>query len=454
MPFKSVINNATANQAGAVTTAADFLIRTPGVADLLGGHLVVTATGANMNVSVAAGEALVLLNSYAAGAGNQKYVPAFNSSAASATVTTAHVTNPRIDLVCLKIDTGAVAGAQGAGAVSVVVVAGTAAASPTAPALPANHLLLAEVAVAAGASTINNGNITDKRRQLRVVPPYLRDGEMANGQIVRTVASNALTVALKTEGGNDPSTSDPVWIKIDNTMYQVTAALSLTLSSGTGFFSASSTSLAANPIDYFVYLGYRAASNTVFIALSRYSRGRVYSYFSGTNTNQKYLAFSGSTPASTDKVAVIGRVNATLSAGNNWSVPASSDVTTGPIYTTSDLSYTVIPTGWSGTPTVVGNYTFRDDIVELDASITGTSNSTTTTGSVPFTNNSTRNQFGSGYAVSGGADTLALYTLATSASTFGGNTVTTTTSSNPVGNGSFSNSGTKQVYVHFTYRPA
>jgi hypothetical protein len=43
------------------------------------------------------------------------------------------------------------------------VIAGTAAASPTAPATPANSISLATIAVAAAATTITSGNITDTR---------------------------------------------------------------------------------------------------------------------------------------------------------------------------------------------------------------------------------------------------------------------------------------------------
>lgn len=67
------------------------------------------------------------------------------------TVTTAHATLPRIDLVCAREDG------------TVTVTAGTAAADPDPPAAPANSIPLCEVAVAAADTTIAAGDLTDLR---------------------------------------------------------------------------------------------------------------------------------------------------------------------------------------------------------------------------------------------------------------------------------------------------
>jgi hypothetical protein len=76
------------------------------------------------------------------------------------TVATADPTNPRIDLVCVTVsDPGTSAGFS-----ELQIIAGTPAGSPVAPSLPANSIALANVAVAANASSISSGNITDKRQ--------------------------------------------------------------------------------------------------------------------------------------------------------------------------------------------------------------------------------------------------------------------------------------------------
>jgi len=99
----------------------------------------VTAQGTpNMTVAVAAGTVAV--------GGTQAAVTAGN-----VTITTANATNPRFDLIV----------ANNAGALS--AVAGTAAAAPVFPAIPANSVVLAAVRVPAGAASINTPKITDKR---------------------------------------------------------------------------------------------------------------------------------------------------------------------------------------------------------------------------------------------------------------------------------------------------
>lgn len=75
---------------------------------------------------------------------------------------------------------------------------------------------------------------------------------LANGKIVASVASNNLTLAIKTEGGNDPSSSDPVFVnfrKVDGNYIgiKIDYALSITLSSGFTFNNG-------NDIAFRVYL--------------------------------------------------------------------------------------------------------------------------------------------------------------------------------------------------------
>jgi len=98
----------------------------------------VTAQGSpNMTLAVAAGQ-IIVGGVYAA------------VTAGNVTITTANATNPRIDLVI-------------ADASSKSVVAGTAAASPLMPDLPANSVALAAVYVPAGDTAIDNTQIIDKR---------------------------------------------------------------------------------------------------------------------------------------------------------------------------------------------------------------------------------------------------------------------------------------------------
>lgn len=188
---------------------------------------------------------------------------------------------------------------------------------------------------------------------------YAPQGYMQNGQIQTFAVTNDLIVVIKTLAGNDPSASDPVLVRIGNTVRSITSALSFTLLDGTNWFNSGSTSLATFEVDYFCYLGWRASTSTVFIGAARIPYGRTYADFSSTNTNEKYLAYSGAAPASTDEVEVVGRFNATLSAtaAFNWSIPATSVIVNRPIFETRALTYAPQPTGITlGNGTVTGRY--------------------------------------------------------------------------------------------------
>ena len=197
-----------------------------------------------------------------------------------------------------------------------------------------------------------------------ILNSMLRQGQLINGKFTRTVSSNNLTVAIKAADGTDPSSTNPVYVMIGGTIRTITAALSVTVNagaaSGAGTFNLGAVEFATIEQDVFVYLGWKASSSAVFVGISRIPYGRVYSDFSATAANEKYIAVS-STPASTDEVENIGRFNITNSgtASYNWSVPAT-DVTINrrieetrwltwaPVYSASgSLTYTSVSTTWA-----------------------------------------------------------------------------------------------------------
>jgi hypothetical protein len=128
--------------------------------------LAVTAT-TGMNLSVAAGWAAIL-GTYQTNMGTYM---AYNDGAATATITTADPSNPRIDVVCITVSDAAYSGSLNQ--VAINVVKGTAASSPTVPSTPTNSIALAQVAVAAGATTISSGNITDVRVRAQIIEPTI-----------------------------------------------------------------------------------------------------------------------------------------------------------------------------------------------------------------------------------------------------------------------------------------
>ena len=181
------------------------------------------------------------------------------------------------------------------------------------------------------------------------------EGFLLNGKIVPSVTSNNLTVAIKGLNGSDPSATNPVYIRIGDTIRSITSALSVTKNAGTNWFNAGSAELATKEIDYFVYLGYNATDGVV-IGFSRIPYATEYSQFSTTSTDEKYCAISTITNAAAgDDYVVIGRFAATLSAGTayTWSVPTfdSKNLIQRPIYETRVLT-------WQPTYSASGSMTY------------------------------------------------------------------------------------------------
>lgn len=131
-----------------------------GVLARYGAELAVSAQGTpNMTVNVGTGRAVVAGTS-GASQGGYIYV---NDATKVMTVTAADGTNPRKDIIYVQIEDAAYAGAVNAGTIK--YLAGTPAASPVAPALPASSLLLATITLPAGAggATVTNAMIADGR---------------------------------------------------------------------------------------------------------------------------------------------------------------------------------------------------------------------------------------------------------------------------------------------------
>ena len=120
--------------------------------------LAVTANGTpNMSVNVAAGWAAIV-GDYQTNMG--AYV-AYNDAVQNLIITAANGSNPRIDRIVMTVSDSYYTGSLNQ--VAFQVIAGTPAASPTAPATPTNSISLATVLVGTSVTTIVTGNITDTR---------------------------------------------------------------------------------------------------------------------------------------------------------------------------------------------------------------------------------------------------------------------------------------------------
>jgi hypothetical protein len=119
--------------------------------------LVTQNTPPGLSVVVASGWAAIVGTTQA----NMGTYVTYNDASAVLSLNTADPTNPRVDLICATVNDAYYTGSLNN--VVLQVVAGTPAGSPVAPALPANSITLATIAVGAGATAITNANITDTR---------------------------------------------------------------------------------------------------------------------------------------------------------------------------------------------------------------------------------------------------------------------------------------------------
>lgn len=152
--------------------------------------LAVTANGTpNMSVNVATGSAFILGTEET----EQGAYHVYNDATANLTVTAAHATNARKDLVVAEVLDSSVSGASDLWRLR--VVAGTPAASPADPATPNNALLLARITVPAAATTITSGDITNLRNVLAVseLHNHSRHGD-AHSNAIKAGAGGSVAV--------------------------------------------------------------------------------------------------------------------------------------------------------------------------------------------------------------------------------------------------------------------
>lgn len=168
----------------------------------------------------------------------------------------------------------------------------------------------------------------------------LEEWWMINWQIVTSVASWNLTVALKTMNWTDPSATDPVYVRIDNVVRTISGALSTVKDGTINWSNIWSTELITKEVDFFTYLGYNV-TNWVQLGYSRIPNAILFDDFSTSFTNEKYFnkSFWGAL-INWDKVVNIWRFNATLSvwAPYTWSIPATSIIINRPVYETRVLT--------------------------------------------------------------------------------------------------------------------
>lgn len=180
-PFNSIVANGVADRAANAENLAAYL------AGFFSDGVIMQDDTA-LQVAVDSGMNLQIL----AGTGNINGKTILNTTAASITIEAASATLKRIDRVIFRLD-------ENNRLMEFDVLKGTAASSPTAPALTRSggiyEMCLAEVLVPAGATSILASYITDTRSDnskcgIASIPPHMQD--IAHGGTGKTTAAEAL----------------------------------------------------------------------------------------------------------------------------------------------------------------------------------------------------------------------------------------------------------------------
>lgn len=160
--YVSVTNNMSNATAGDLSRFEQDFLKQEGVINT-STHFTVTEKGSpDLSVDVSTGIAYVENDAHTEFSEGQKYWRVNMDASVNKTISSNASGSTRIDLVCVEVDDSISPGTNGELAGSITIVEGTPGSG--APTLPDDHLELAQVTVASGASSITNSEITDSRQ--------------------------------------------------------------------------------------------------------------------------------------------------------------------------------------------------------------------------------------------------------------------------------------------------
>lgn len=169
------------------------------------------------------------------------------------------------------------------------------------------------------------------------------DGFGWDYQITTGIASSDLTVTLVKKDGTTFTSSNKGYIRIGNTLFDISSALSVTLDNADGdYFGWDTGKIQDNDAQLFVYLA--SNSGTLRIGLSSdpskvtCGANRFYSSAQQGSAGHTNGVWS-STVASSDPCRVIGRINVKQTDADAWTSPTTAQTINYPIYHTDWLSW-------------------------------------------------------------------------------------------------------------------
>ena len=265
--------------------------------------------------------------------------------------------NPRIDTIVLYLNLGTAANSDATNVATLAVVQGTAAASPAAPNdaqiqadIGANPFIrLANVAVANGAVSITDSEITDKRDEVKFnTSTNLPDGFGENYQISTEISSDDLIVYLKDSEGRDLSEQNRAHFNLGGNLIEITENLSLTLDDADGdFFDWDTGKIQGNDAQLFVYAIYNNGSIEFGLSPCPSLKTVETNYYdSGGQTGSigiTNIVMSGTLDTSVGAVIVarvIGRINVQQADDDDWEAPDTEKIINHPIFETDRLNVT------------------------------------------------------------------------------------------------------------------
>ncbi len=138
-------------------------------------EVVQRGAGANMSVDVGSGLALIEFTTTLLSPNATLKSWLYSDDVVNVTVPAADATNPRIDRIVAKFDVSDDPNTAASNIVSIELVEGTPAGSPSAPAEPSNAITLATVSVPASDTAITDAQITDARPFVTMSTDVLAD---------------------------------------------------------------------------------------------------------------------------------------------------------------------------------------------------------------------------------------------------------------------------------------